>query len=522
MTLTALESSSPVQILPDEAQLARIHHLLRSHSQPPDHFPSILSTLSEELEGYDVEIADLQERLERLTVERKALRAHYANCQSLLAPIRRLPSETLVEIFDLCWCSFTPAFEDVGSESIYTELRRLARAPLLDLSQVCARWHAIVMGTPSLWATVELAGVLWDSSLYLETVENLVRNLLDRSANYPLVVFIANEIEATPGFVFNLLAEHSWRWRTARFVCQFSDLEHLSAIRGNLPRLELLDLCCWDDGGHVDAAVALDIFQIVPKLQVLVLHGSTESFAVFSELPFEQLNRLCCTEETGDGPPLAMTFAARLRPSTTLGLRLSRLGRFRQVEPSSHAPPVTPDISVLIFTSQGFSPVHARRTVGKILESCTLPSLTELGFTVGYPEEDHPSFRLPWPHPEFLSLSERSSFQDHLLAFDLYRVVITEGQLLESLSSLTTLERLAIANEQDDLTGESKELLITDTLLAALNRNLQTPPLPRLRSFNCRSILQFDDKVYLDFLLSRLSIAHPFECELLWLRDHHR
>ncbi|KAJ6555704.1 hypothetical protein DFH09DRAFT_1491975 [Mycena vulgaris] len=437
MTLTALESSSPVQILPDEAQLARIHHLLRSRSQPPDHFPSILSTLSEELEGYDVEIADLQERLERLT--------------SLLAPIRRLPSETLVE-----------------------------------------------------------------------TVENLVRNLLDRSANYPLVVFIANEIEATPGFVFNLLAEHSWRWRTARFVCQFSDLEHLSAIRGNLPRLELLDLCCWDDGGHVDAAVALDIFQIVPKLQVLVLHGSTESFAVFSELPFEQLNRLCCTEETGDGPPLAMTFAARLRPSTTLGLRLSRLGRFRQVEPSSHAPPVTSDISVLIFTSQGFSPVHARRTVGKILESCTLPSLTELGFTVGYPEEDHPSFRLPWPHPEFLSLSERSSFQDHLLAFDLYRVVITEGQLLESLSSLTALERLAIANEQDDLTGESKELLITDTLLAALNRNLQTPPLPRLRSFNCRSILQFDDKVYLDFLLSRLSIAHPFECELLWLRDHHR
>ncbi|KAJ7476739.1 hypothetical protein FB451DRAFT_1004460, partial [Mycena latifolia] len=110
------------------------------------------------------------------------------------APIRRLPSEILVETFAECWSSFTPEFDDLeGSRSISTELKRLAQSPLLTLSGVCARWYDIVMGTPSLWSTIELESTLWDNPLYLETVQKLLQTLLERSADHPLVVSVASD-----------------------------------------------------------------------------------------------------------------------------------------------------------------------------------------------------------------------------------------------------------------------------------------------------------------------------------------
>ncbi|KAJ6532167.1 hypothetical protein DFH09DRAFT_1370381 [Mycena vulgaris] len=138
-------------------------------------------------------------------------------------------------------------------------------------------------------------------------------------------------------------------------------------------------------------------------------------------------------------------------------------------------------------------------------------------------DDDNPPFHLPWPHSEFLALSERSLFHAHLHTLDLQQVVITAGELLESLSALPALEELLISDQPDDFGGASAEILITDDLLAALTRTPHSPPLvSRLHYLSCESSLQFDDSVYLNFLVSRLSTVRPFECELFWLAGHNR
>ncbi|KAJ7649027.1 hypothetical protein DFH06DRAFT_944798, partial [Mycena polygramma] len=119
-----------------------------------------------ELARCDIEIATLRERLDQLLVERAAIQADYIDCNSLLAPVRRLPSEILAEIFALCWDSFTPFMEDVDCDSVSlpTEIARLAHAPLLNLSRVCVRWHNIALGTPALWSRIELEAILWTAA----------------------------------------------------------------------------------------------------------------------------------------------------------------------------------------------------------------------------------------------------------------------------------------------------------------------------------------------------------------------
>ncbi|KAJ7118276.1 hypothetical protein C8R44DRAFT_625892, partial [Mycena epipterygia] len=118
----------------------------------------MIAALSDELLRYDIEIASLQEKLDRLRSGRTDLQTDYDDCRNVFAPIRRLPPEILVDIFGLCWD--LPLVPIVGDE-IFWELKQLANAPLLILSQVCVWWHGIVMGTAAFWGTVRLAGTLW-------------------------------------------------------------------------------------------------------------------------------------------------------------------------------------------------------------------------------------------------------------------------------------------------------------------------------------------------------------------------
>ncbi|KAJ7101945.1 glycosyl transferase family 90-domain-containing protein [Mycena epipterygia] len=165
-------------------------------------------------------------------------------------------------------------------------------------------------------------------------------------------------------------------------------------------------------------------------------------------------------------------------------------------------PPIVSAISTLIFEIfEEFSPDDARRPLESFIASLTLPCLTSLFLSA----IDHPRISLPWPHSQFLSLSERSSFHAHLTKLYLYEVIITESELLQSLAALPALEWLTISDQLAVLPDGTEHLLITDTLLVALTKTPQSPCLiPRLRIFACQSMLKFDDNIYLKFSLSRL------------------
>jgi hypothetical protein len=88
------------------------------------------------------------------------------------------------------------------------------------------------------------------------------------------------------------------------------------------------------------------------------------------------------------------------------------------------------------------------------------------------------------------------------------------------LSVLPSLERLAIS--EDGYVGYH-ETLFNNTLLKSLTLTPDSPcPVPRLRILRVRSRLEFDDSIYLQFLLSRLHPLVPFECEIRWFEGDYR
>ncbi|KAJ7491770.1 hypothetical protein B0H11DRAFT_2007797 [Mycena galericulata] len=524
--MTNLTSSfSRSLLLPEASAIARVRETHRSYAQPPDHLASTMSALYEELTRHDTEISRLRAQLSGIESDRAALQNYYDNCRALLSPIRRLPSEILAEIFAWCVSSFTPAFADITPKSSVcgTEMARLAKAPLLVVSQVCARWHSVAMGTPTLWNTIELDGVLWRTPADAKRMMGLLKSALDRGGKSLLNIEVTIDNTAPHIPALELMAAHSERWQIASFICAVSDLQPLSAAKGRLPCLESLQL--WGTPSP------LEIFEDAPRLTEVEFGGTPESLAGLAKLPLQQLQVFRCGEFVGLGEFMglgvspAMNLMPHLSNTAHFFFQLRLLDFSAGFNESTSVPSVISPISSLsLNVVDGFSRVNIGPTMARIIEGLTLPSLENLEID----SEEYPDLPLPWPHAQFLGLSTRSSFDTHLRCLKLYHSVITETELLECLETLPVLERLSVSDHQvvqDQPGGGTDQLLITDTLLAALTRTQHSPTLvPHLRSFACQSLMKFDDNVYVDFVASRYQggDGQPFKGEIWWLPGHSR
>ncbi|KAJ6537729.1 hypothetical protein B0H19DRAFT_1180733, partial [Mycena capillaripes] len=440
--MSDLKAGSPLSLV-DPAQSIQINELLRSHLPPPPHLPSTLSTLADELARYDIEIAKVQEKLDRLLADRAVVHTHYTNCSSVLAPIRRLPSEILVEIFGLCWDSFTPAIDEVDSAttSLHTEIERLAHAPLLTLSQVCVRWHSIALGTPALWCQIDLEAELWTAPTHLDSIMGLLRSALERSADHALSLTVSSDRFGVPPHppALELLAQHSARWQTASFMCPFSALLPLSGLKAKLPHLQSLGLHCWGERPPV-----FDILQDLPCLKRVEFNRNLD-IGLLSQLPLEQLTEVWC---------VGMIEVDELPVIATLMHRLSRGTKVRfefwfpeDRDPENDfvfgGPSVTSDIAALVIEVCDFLPLCGQRMLGALLPTFTLPSLKGITFTVGDRSEHLPP---AWPLSQFHSLAERSAFDSHLHDLFLDHVTISEVELVQSLAALPSLKRLSVSD----------------------------------------------------------------------------
>ncbi|KAJ6473301.1 hypothetical protein DFH09DRAFT_1219112 [Mycena vulgaris] len=437
------------------------------------------------------------------------------------SPISRLPSELLAEIFALCWLSFWPPFEDIAgltTASFETEIGRLAHLPLLTLSRVCSRWHTIVLGTPALWREIQLDNVLWDTSSNIENVLGLIKSALERSGNSSLIVAIVSDVGKPPFYpALELLSAHSERWQTVGLRCPLSVIYALSGIHGKLSRLENLELELWDDEPAV-----LDILEVVPKLTRFAFGGPPTAIA---KLPLGQLASFSWLGMLSLDAPMVMSVMPHLKPSAEFRFALELWSE--EISPDCHLniPPITADVSRLTLeVIETFRPAHCKHALGEIFANLTLPALKELNLR----SEQHPCLPLPWPHSDFLALSARSSFHTHLQFLDLHHAILTETELIECLSTLPSLERLAVSDHQRVGDQGVDQILFTDTLLTALTLSSDKSPIvPGLRRLFCISVLQFDDHVFLKFLLSRS--AHragdamgPFKIHTLAPPGHHQ
>ncbi|KAJ7776331.1 hypothetical protein B0H16DRAFT_1879675 [Mycena metata] len=194
------------------------------------------------------------------------------------APMRRVPTEMLLEIFAAVQSSDNAGTSSPQPSGIQ-EPRRVGQGPIVLLSQVCAEWRAIVCGCPAFWSSFAFP-------LFSQTnVIGLVAIYLQRAKSAPLTVqldlFQSQEDDGSTGVpAITLLAQHSQSLVDFRFVPPWGlgarghfmyygrdiRLPRLSPFHGNLPRLEVLSLPAW-------AADSFRAFTSAPQLHTLKLLG---------------------------------------------------------------------------------------------------------------------------------------------------------------------------------------------------------------------------------------------------------
>ncbi|KAF7330001.1 hypothetical protein MKEN_00264100 [Mycena kentingensis (nom. inval.)] len=135
---------------------AELAALLRSNHPAPSLIHDLWNKAPSLLEAYSDQILRLERELERVRIARNDLKLHLARVpgraarQSVFCPMT-----CLEEILGYC----VPSKEDYRREGVPfldSELRRLAKKPLLLLAQVCYRWNQIVMQTPKFSSTTAL------------------------------------------------------------------------------------------------------------------------------------------------------------------------------------------------------------------------------------------------------------------------------------------------------------------------------------------------------------------------------
>ncbi|KAE9404489.1 hypothetical protein BT96DRAFT_419216 [Gymnopus androsaceus JB14] len=185
---------------------AEIRRRLRSEHGPAIQFDAeTLTDVDKDLDNCDAEVHHLQSRIVFLQNQRRLLQ-DYKNClQSLRSPIRRLPNETFLRIFDFA-CEMneltSPKVQDI---------------PALVISGVCSRWRDLSKAHPCLWSRIRLH--FQSTTRHLPT-DALMNTFIDSSQQCPLTLeFPAKtlgELEAHQQHLCAVLGGQKPRWKQVK------------------------------------------------------------------------------------------------------------------------------------------------------------------------------------------------------------------------------------------------------------------------------------------------------------------
>ncbi|KAK7057887.1 F-box domain-containing protein [Favolaschia claudopus] len=420
-----------------------------------------------------------------------------------------LPAELLADIFDMC---VPPGEDGVNGLSDTTtadeEVERLAKQYLLDLSQVCSRWHSIVMDTPLLWRIIVVDTTLWlDVDVDIPILIQLVQNSLDRGKSCPLVLQVAVDDDESYSFeVLRLLSQHAPRWYKVHFWSEFQSMRSIASAKGNLGLLTELKLSQIDEWGE------FDVFELAPSLTNL----SITSWGTFVlSIPWNQIKHLRYHNyEANDIVNTLSILRNDLPRRAQCKLFMSAIHMDSEID----LPPIESDMYGLWLTIKVTAETTASALLGAILACLTLHGVKQLGLE-GKTSSNSP---LSWSQSQFLAFASRSSLHTSLRHLEICRTTITDEELLDCLTILPLLEELLV-----DDNPRAPHTVITD---AFLRRLILTPSpsslVPRLNFLCLTSLLNFSDSVLWDVIASRGVPAKPdafvFEMKIYWLSGRSR
>ncbi|KAJ7465056.1 hypothetical protein FB451DRAFT_428596 [Mycena latifolia] len=228
------------------------------------------------IEAAEANVAHIDSQIRDLMRLRDQERGVIAALKLVIAPIRKLPAELLVEIFMH------------AVESQYEWLKAV-----LAVCGVCAHWRQLACTTPRLWTgLLRIQKKKSASDGYL----TMTKTLLDRSAPLPISISLNNDLameQPTPSLV-DLFFSIAPRWRSLALDDVDSSLSKLRQLPPNaLKSLEMVDLKTREVIHDYTPKVA--VFLAAPRLRRVTLDVQRTDLI---QIPWSQLTHLTLSENS--------------------------------------------------------------------------------------------------------------------------------------------------------------------------------------------------------------------------------
>jgi hypothetical protein len=393
-------------------------------------------------------------RLASIDEERQKILSLSLACQTVLSPLRTLPTEILREIF------------------LLFALHEL-RASLL-LSSICHRWREVASSIPQLWARIYFS----PSDNSSEGCIELIKLCIDRSQSYPLSISLGNPHnvgnDILMAAMLRLAIPHIGRWKHFKWNARFSQ-----DIPCSLPEFHAAPLLESLEVGTIDLPSSSRLFlwfqsvvRKAPRLHVLHIDGFQN---YFKDVSWGQLTDI--------------ELKCRLSIVTCF-LILSQAHRVERCVFNIHVASAMPSTSSLITLH------HLKKC--SIISSI---SLTELFDRISCPAlQDLSLYQYDvavWPKESFSSFMTRSSCS--LLNFDTTLPEMTEEDAMQCLRDMpTTLISLELSTF--NVTDQVLKLLT----VGSLETNGSGCICPRLERITMRLAINTTDGVFADMVESRM------------------
>ncbi|KAK0476161.1 hypothetical protein IW261DRAFT_1595183 [Armillaria novae-zelandiae] len=350
-----------------------------------------ITQLKASLKGLKIPLAEIDGDLDLLRNAVMSLEAHRSRLQSLendcataLSPIRRVPSEIMMEILRRSWKD--NAFRSMVTGTRLTQagfnVFNIREGPW-HLGQVCSSWRNIIKTLcPELWAsiTIEIPSLYQPKArLTADTVE-ILRVVLERSRNHPLDFHFSyygsvsrsqaeERSSQSMKQCFDLMIAHSRRWRVVEMEIHPSYVPQLSLVRGKVDLLRELYI----DFTHKPPSGDIYAFEIAPKLEILHLKGMYEK----ANILFPTSNLVSFLDERPfAGDWLTPTYLAVVKSAP----KLLSFSYHDYSDRSSNVHPVLDPLGPVMASSLE----ELSASSPSFLSSLVLPSLKEVTLTTAY------------------------------------------------------------------------------------------------------------------------------------------
>lgn len=309
---TITDENSGTRIIKVESPF---QHLFHNNDPPLDsEAKQIKDTLLPEAQKA---LAQLNDKIERLLAavkdaeeERDEVQRFTDAHRAVIAPVRNVPSEIILEIF--FYMREEPLYASNGSFEVFD----ITKGPWA-LSRICRRWRSAALSWPGLWDSMTMSDCrIRGRPPAPQKPVLLLRTALHRSAQHLLNVELSCTISRkVQTDLFNVLVLHLYRWQTATFSNPPHLLNRLARVKGPAASLEKLKFSVKIDQGSYETSAVVKAFEDAPRLRSVFLGGFTNPKSIF-QLPWAQLTSIQLEDVHNDGMTAIIGVASALQTFT--------------------------------------------------------------------------------------------------------------------------------------------------------------------------------------------------------------